>query len=204
MRIGLFGGTFDPPHAGHLAAVRFVRDRFGLERVVLVPSFQPPHKPGRPLSSPFHRYAMTVLATQPETGLSASHLELARGGTSYTIDTLRQARAASPGASIVFILGTDQFAELAGWREPREIVQEFGLLVVGRPGNGFHAAVAALPGWVAEAVRSGRIEEAAMEPVVLSATEIRARVAAGRSISGLVAETVSQYIERYELYRSGG
>ena len=204
LALGLMGGTFDPPHAGHIAAARFALERFGLARVELVPSFSPPHKPGRPLSAPYHRYAMTVLATLPEVGLTVSWRELVRGGVSYTIDTLREARAASPGTAIVFVLGTDQFAEIATWREPRAIVEEFGLIVVGRPGTGFRAAVAALPDWAAGAVRDGRIREAAMEPVDLSATEVRGRVASGRSIAGLVAEGVSQYIDRYELYRSGG
>ena len=204
MNIGILGGTFDPPHAGHLAAARCARDGFALDQVELLPAFQPPHKPGRPLSSPFHRYTMTVLATLPEDRVCASFLELARGGLSYTIDTLR-ARAARAGADrIVFVLGTDQFAEMASWREPRPIVEEFGLIVVTRPGSGFADALGRLPAWAADARAAGRIREAVMDPVDVSSTTIRERIAGGLGTSGLVAPAVSQYIERYGLYRSGG
>lgn len=203
-RIGLLGGSFDPPHAGHLAAARFVRERFELERIDLVPSLVPPHKPGQPLSHPFHRYAMTVLATLQEEAARASFLELERGGVSYTIDTLLDVRASSPGADVVFVLGTDQFAEMAGWREPRRIVEEFGLVVVDRPGNGFEEALGRLPDFVAAAASRGRVLRAEMEPVELSSTRIRRRVSLGESISGLVTPAVAQYIDRYGLYRSGG
>ena len=204
MRLGLFGGTFDPPHAGHLAAARFVRERFHLDRVELVPACLPPHKPARPIPSPFHRYAMTVLATLPETGLGASFRELARGGISYTIETLREAREALPGTEIHFILGTDQLAEMAGWREPEAIAEEFRLIVVIRPGASLESAIAALPRWAGTALREGRLVAGAMEPVDVSSTEIRRRVREGKPISGLVSALVEQYIDRYELYRLGG
>jgi nicotinate-nucleotide adenylyltransferase len=204
MNIGILGGTFDPPHTGHIAAARCVRDGFALDRVELLPAFQPPHKPGRPLSSPFHRYAMTVLATLEEDRVRASFLELERGGLSFTIDTLRARAAMSESDRIVFVLGTDQFAEMASWREPRPIVEEFGLIVVTRPGNGFSDALGRLPGWASDARASGRIREAVMDPVDVSSTTIRERIAGGLGISGLVAPAVSQYIERYGLYRSGG
>ena len=204
MKLGILGGTFDPPHAAHIAAARFARERFGLDRVDLVPSFIPPHKPGRPLSAPFHRYAMAVLATLPENGLAASFRELVRGGVSYTIETLREAAAAEPGVQVSFILGTDQFAELASWREPRAIVEEFGLIVVGRPGTDYTRAAAGLPGFVTQAIGDGRIREASMEPLALSSTAIRAKASGGEPLRGLVAPEVAQYIERYGLYRSGG
>ncbi len=204
MKLGLLGGTFDPPHAAHLAAARFVLERFALDRVELVPAFVPPHKPDRPLSSPFDRYAMTVLATLGEPGLAASFSDLARGGVSYTIETLREARALRPDARIFFVLGTDQFAELASWREPQAIVREFELIVVGRPGNDFEGLAARGPAYVGESLRAGRIRHAAMEPIDLSSTTIRARARAGEPLTGLVSPRVAQYIESYGLYRSGG
>ena len=204
MKLGLLGGTFDPPHAGHLAAARWARDKVGLDEVHLMPACQPPHKPGRPLSSPYHRYAMTVLATKAEAGLRASFVELARGGTSYAIDTLREVRRERPDDRIFFILGTDQFAEIASWREPQSIVDAFELIVVARPGNDFERAVGALPGFVNAALKSGRILEARMDPVDVSSTAIREKARAGRSLEGLVAPEVAQYIETYGLYRPGG
>jgi nicotinate-nucleotide adenylyltransferase len=204
LKLGLLGGTFDPPHAGHVAAARWARDRFGLDGVELVPAFLPPHKPERPLSSPFHRHAMTVLATLGEARIRASFQELARGGISYAIETLRETRAALPDARIFFILGTDQFAEIATWREPRAIVEEFDLIVARRPGTSFDETLGTLPGYVTEAVRGGRIQLAAMDPVDLSSTEIRSRVSAGQPISQLVTPSVEDYIHTYGLYRPGG
>jgi nicotinate-nucleotide adenylyltransferase len=204
MKLALFGGTFDPPHAGHLAAARWVRDHVGLDRVELVPALMPPHKPGRPLSSPFHRYAMCVLATMGEPRLGASFRELARGGTSFAIDTLREARLEHPASRIFFVLGTDQFAEIASWRDPRAIVEEFELIVVGRPGTDFEGAVRALPEYVGRALGEGRISPQIMEPVDLSSTGIRERIFAGEPIAGLVSPRVQQYIEMYGLYRPGG
>ena len=147
---------------------------------------------------------MTVLATLEETSFATSFLELLRGGVSYTIDTLREAATAEPGSRILFILGTDQFAELASWREPQAIVEEFGLIVVRRPGTDFRAAADRMPGFVGEAIAKGRVVEAPMEPFPLSATEIRAKVSRSESIEGLVAPHVAQYIQQYGLYRPGG
>lgn len=201
MKVGLLGGTFDPPHHAHLSAARAVRDLFSLDRVDLVPACRPPHKPGRPLSSPFHRFAMTVLAASGETRISASLLELERGGLSYAIETLREARRAFPESRIFFILGTDQFAEIGSWREPEAIVGEFDLIVVGRPGVSFEEAVRIAPPFVGAASSAGRIHEAALEPIDLSSTSIRTRVRGGMSIAGLVAPPVEEYIHQYGLYR---
>ena len=204
MKLGILGGTFDPPHLGHVAAARWVRHNCALDRVELTPAFVPPHKPDRPLSSPYHRYTMTVLGTLEEPGVAASFRELARGGVSYAIDTLREIRLDHPDFRIFFILGTDQFAEIGGWREPQAIVSEFELIVVGRPGAEFKDAAGRLPGYVAQAIREGRVMPAPMDPVELSSTAIRSKVRAGEPISGLVSPRVEQYIHTYGLYRPGG
>ena len=204
MKLGLLGGTFDPPHLAHVAAARFVRDRFGLDRVELTPAFVPPHKPDQPRSSPYHRYSMTVLATLGEPRLAASFRDLARGGVSYTIETLRETRGQHPESRVFFILGTDQFAEIASWREPKAIVEEFELIVVGRPGHSFDGPSGRLPDFAASALRAGRIHQATMDPIDLSSTSIRAMVRAGEPVAGLVGPLVDQYIQRYGLYRSGG
>jgi len=204
LKLGLFGGTFDPPHSAHVAAACCVLDRFGLDRVELVPASIPPHKPGRPLSSPFHRYAMTVLATLGRPGLAASHRELGRGGVSYAIETLREVRSDLPDARIFFILGTDQFMDIASWRHPQAIVGEFELIVLARPGWTFGAAWDSQPAFVKAAHDAGRIHRTDLEPIDLSATKIRELVRAGEPITGLVDPDVEHYIDRYGLYRTGG
>lgn len=201
MNLGLFGGTFDPPHRGHLSAAQAVRDRFALDRVDLVPACRPPHKPGRPLSSSYHRFAMTVLAVLGEDRLAASPLELDRGGVSYAIDTLREARRAAPESRIFFVLGTDQFAEIGSWREPGAIVGDFDLIVLERPGTSFEEASRGLPGFVEEAARAGRIHPAAIDPVDVSSTMIRNQVRAGEPIADRVPPRVEQYIHAHGLYR---
>jgi nicotinate-nucleotide adenylyltransferase len=147
---------------------------------------------------------MTVLAALDLAGIAASARELERGGTSYAIETLRETRSAHPGSRIFFVLGTDQFAEIASWREPQAIVTEFELIVAGRPGSAFDEALAALPPFVHQAHREGRIVPAPIDPVDLSSTVIRAKVRAGEPIAGLVTPRVGQYIEKYGLYRPGG
>ena len=204
MDLGLLGGSFDPPHNAHIAIARFVIERFALDRVELVPAFRPPHKQSRPLSSPYHRYAMTALAALDEPGLAASDRELVRGGISYAIDTLREIRAARPESRIFFVLGSDQFAEVPTWREPDAIVREFELIVVRRSGSNLGESIGQAPFCVREARDAGRIRDGAMEPIDLSSTAIRARVRAGQPIEDLVNPRVAQYIDRYELYRSGG
>lgn len=203
MKIGLLGGSFDPPHVAHIAAARYALETFGLDRVELVPALLPPHKLDRTLTPPCRRYAMTVLATFGELGLFASDRDLVRGGVSYAIATLREARAEWPEARIFFILGSDQYREIPGWREPQAIVSEFELIVIGRPRNGSEDRLPPMPDWALQAHQEGRIHEGAMEPIDLSATAIREKRAAGESIEGLVSPAVAEYIDRYELYLPG-
>jgi nicotinate-nucleotide adenylyltransferase len=144
---------------------------------------------------------MTVLAAEQETGIAASPLELTRGGVSYAIDTLREARRANPESRIFFVLGTDQFAEIGSWREPGAIVGDFDLIVVERPGTSFKDAGHGLPDFVDRAVKSGRIHHAPIPPLDVSSTLIRERVRTGRPIAGLVSPSVDRYIRTHGLYR---
>jgi nicotinate-nucleotide adenylyltransferase len=147
---------------------------------------------------------MTALTCLGEAGLRASFKELARGGVSYTIDTLREVRSESPDARIFFVLGTDQLAEIATWREPQAIVEEFELIVVRRPGTDFESTAASLPAYASAALRQGRILYAAMDPLDLSSSQIRSRVRAGKPVSNLVTPQVERYIQQYGLYSPGG
>ena len=137
-RIGLFGGSFDPPHAGHLHVARAARGRFGLERVVFVPAAEPPHKPGRQLESGADRLAMLRLLLADEPGCETSDLELRRGGRSFTIDTVRALPAAlgePEDCEIYLLIGSDNLAGLPGWREARALLERVQPVVVRREGT---------------------------------------------------------------------
>lgn len=141
-RTGVLGGTFDPIHLGHLAVARQAADGFGLDRVLLLPSRTPPHRPVDPSASLFHRFAMVALAAAADARLVASDLEMSRPGPSYTADTLRALCATGLGAwQIFFLIGADAFAEIATWRDYPAVLDLAHFVVCSRPG----AAAAALP-----------------------------------------------------------
>jgi nicotinate-nucleotide adenylyltransferase len=186
MRIALYGGTFDPPHHGHLILAREAREQFGLDRVVFIPAARSPFKPGVEMTPPAVRLAMVRAAIDGEEGFECDESEIARGGTSYTIDTVLAARARWPGAELFWFVGGDHVPELAKWRDwekLRTLVQFIAFSRGGVPAHG---------GELPHVVRR----------VDISATEIRARVARGRSIRYLVPEAVRALIERHRLYRN--
>ncbi len=209
MRIGVYGGTFDPPHRGHLAVACAARDGLGLDRVELVPSHTPPHR--RPTAaSPLDRLAMVALATGGERGLVPSPREIRRGGVSYTVETLREIRAEQADAELFLVLGADAYDDLPTWSRADEIQRLAHLAVLPRPGSTGVSAVRpddgprlrrpgeALP---AAGLALFRVE---MEPMAISSREIRRRVQAGEPFEALVTPAVLGYIGRRGLYRSGG
>jgi nicotinate-nucleotide adenylyltransferase len=208
-RLGLLGGTFDPIHHGHLDAASAAHTALVLDAVVLIPTHDPPHRPADPHASGFHRFALASLAASEHAWLRVSDLELLRTGTSYSIDTLHSFQAKGWQASqLFFILGADAFAEIAQWREFERVVEGTNLAVVGRTGTSLEAALARTP--LAPRVRpldQGR-ERSAPTGVYLiaastrdvSSTQIRAELAAGRSIAGLVPAAVERHIIRHALY----
>jgi nicotinate-nucleotide adenylyltransferase len=134
MRLGLFGGTFDPPHFAHVAVARAARDALRLDLLEVIPSGQPPHR-NAPEACAADRYAMVTLAFLDEERLVPSPRELRREGASYTVDTLREVRAEYPGADLFLILGADSYDDLPNWREASTICQLAHLAVVPRPGS---------------------------------------------------------------------
>lgn len=192
MRLGVFGGTFDPPHLGHLVAASDACQALGIERMLWVPSAVPPHKRDTVHASAAHRLAMVRAAVAGDPRFQADDLELRREGPSYTVDTLRALREREPGAELCFVTGADNLAEIPGWREPEEILRLARLAVVTRRGDG-HAPAAAAGMAPADVVAVTRVD--------VSATEIRRRVAAGETIRYLVPDAVRAYIEREGLYR---
>ncbi len=195
---GVFGGTFDPIHVAHLAIAEAARDTCDLRRVLFIPAAEPPHKPGRQITAVGHRLAMVELALVGNAGFKVSRIEVDRPGPSYTVDTLEALRAVDVNDRLALILSAESFAELPTWREPERILELASLIVA--PRDGYLAVDAAvvernvsLAGAQAVFLDGPRIR--------LSASEIRERAAAGRSLRYLVPDAVAAYISDHSLYQ---
>jgi nicotinate-nucleotide adenylyltransferase len=213
--IGLFGGTFDPIHLGHLRAAAEVRRLTGLDRILFVPSYIPPHKAAGGAASPADRLRMVELACRRRAGFEASPLEVEARGKSYSIRTLRQVRAMSPRARLFFIVGVDAFLDIGTWHEYRKVLAECVFLVIGRPGFDLERARDVLDGRLrkvtgplAEAGSlSGRVPPrfrvilVPIRALDVSSTGVRERVRRGASLEGLVPGAVAAYIRQHQLYR---
>jgi nicotinate-nucleotide adenylyltransferase len=193
-RVGLFGGTFDPPHVGHLVIAECARDQLRLDRVVFVPAGTPPHKIGRPRAPSPDRIAMTRLAVRGNPEFTVATLEARRRGPSFTIDTVREFRRRFPGARLYLLIGSDSLDDFITWREPDAIASLATLAVAGRPSR---RAAARTP-----AARRARIVALDNPKLEVSSSGVRARVRRGRSIRYLVPDAVARYIARRRLYRS--
>ncbi len=200
MTIGIFGGTFDPPHRGHMRLAALAREQLGLDRVEVIPSFTPPHRTGV-LADPYERFAMVVLACRDEPALIPSPRELRRGGVSYTVETLREVRRDHPAARLVLIVGADSYDDLPNWKEAAEIRSLAELAVVDREG-------ARGPGTPREAHGVTRIDdghgivwqvEAPLIPV--SARDLRRRLRRGETDLPELDPVVERYIRAVGLYR---
>jgi nicotinate-nucleotide adenylyltransferase len=188
-RVGIFGGTYDPPHLGHLIVASEVHGALGLDRLLLIPAASPPHKRGTVHASAEQRLEMVRLAARGDDRFDVSDLELRRSGASYTVDTLRELAHRHPGAELFLTLGVDQLREFGTWREPDEIARLARLAVVERAG---------------EAVQPGfgyPVHEVPIPRIDISATEVRRRVRTGEPVRYLVPEAVREYIDRERLYR---
>ena len=196
MRVGILGGTFNPPHEGHLALARAALDQLGLDRVLLMPVATAPHKDVPDDPGGLVRAELCRLAVGDDARLDVSTAELDRGGTSYTVDTLRLLAESSPGDELTLIVGADAAASLPSWREPEEILALAQVAVAQRAGTERSEVLAALSGLEGRE----RVEFFDMPAVDVSSSEIRARVAAGRSLDGLVPAAVATRIDDLGLY----
>jgi nicotinate-nucleotide adenylyltransferase len=187
VRLGLFGGTFDPPHIGHLVVASDAFEQLSLDRLVFIPNAVQPLKTGRPAASAADRLAMVRLTCQGDARFDVDAIEVDRGGLSFTVDTLRAYRQRHPGAALFLLVGGDAAATLPSWREPSAILELAELVVLTR-GDG-------ADGSSGRRLHTRRID--------ISATEVRDRVRAGRSIRGFVTEGVAKYIEEHGLYTTG-
>lgn len=192
-RIGLFGGSFDPPHRAHVSLARTARDELRLDEVRWVPAGQPWQK-SRRMTPAAQREAMVRLAIAGEPAFTLSRAELERSGPSFTLDTLRSFQAAEPGSQWFLLIGADQYAGLHTWRDWPELLSRAVLAVANRPGP--------LPPVDAEVLRHPH--RAVPLPMLdISSTDIRRRAARGENIAELVPPQVARYIDQHKLYREG-
>ena len=197
-RRAVFGGTFDPPHVGHLILAEWVRVALDLEEVVFAPAAQPPHKQGRVFAPALHRVMMVQLAIASNPCFSLSLVDVNRPGPHYTADSVRLLSAQWGGPDTFFyLIGADSLVDLPTWHQPQEILRACPLVVVDRPG--VHVDLERLE-QVIPGVRQ-RVVRVSAPLVGVSSTEIRRRVATGRSIKHLVPEAVEAYIREHGLYR---
>ena len=198
MRIGVFGGTFDPPHAGHVAVAEDARSQLDLDRVLLIPAHVSPFKVGeRGITRPELRLRMTKAAVRGSDGLFVDRIELDRDPPSYTVDTLRALRGRMPDAELVLLLGADQWPSFARWKDAQDIARIAEIAVMAREGT---APADIDPGFAPGDEVPWRPVD--VRRVDVSSTEVRERVRAGRPIDDLVPPAVARLIEEHELYRA--
>lgn len=191
MRVGIFGGSFNPPHIAHLAVAEAARDQLGLDRIVWVPAATPPHKQGRPMTATAHRLAMTRLAVAGNPAFDVSAWEIEQGGVSYTVDTIRALQDLQPEADFHLVLGGDSLAQFGSWREPEEILRRAALVVYPRPGADLADVDPAVM------ARATVLDRPLLDP---SSTAIRRLLRAGHSARYLVPDSVLAYIDEHGLY----
>lgn len=189
-RIGVMGGTFDPIHHGHLVAASEVAQSFDLDEVVFVPTGMPWQK--TKVTEGEHRYLMTVIATASNPRFTVSRVDIDRDGPTYTIDTLRDLKAARPDAELFFITGADAIAQILGWRNHDELWELAHFVAVSRPGHVLNT----------EGLPSEDVSQLEVPALAISSTDCRARVREGNPVWYLVPDGVVQYIAKHHLYRS--
>jgi len=219
MNIGLFGGSFDPIHRGHLALAQAAASRYSLRQVLFVPANVPPHKQKQPLTAFIHRYAMVALATQDERRFVPSLLESASEGVNYSIDTVRRLkRTLKKSDRLFFLVGIDAFRDVAQWHEARSLLGECDFIVASRPGYSLRDVAESLPEDLrppAAVTRPFHKQPAKGDLVLpgvtlhllegvhqsISATAIRAAAAQGKPLARWLDPRVADYIRKHGLYR---
>ena len=213
-RIGIFGGTFDPVHRGHLAVARAALRRLKLDQLIFLPAGVPPHKQHKARAAFRHRFAMLKLATAGEPRFAMSRLEAS--GVHYSIDTVRRLkRSLKPGDRLFFLIGMDAFHDIATWRQAEALLRECDFVVFARPGWSLRKVTLVLPPSLRRS--AGRFPRRSrgvvrIDGVVIhllgavrapvSATQVRAAARRGRPLTRLVPSSVAQYIKRNNLYRA--
>jgi nicotinate-nucleotide adenylyltransferase len=198
MRLGILGGTFNPPHLGHLVCAQEAYRELALDRVMLIPARIPPHKPVEHEPGPEHRLEMCRLAVQGDDRFEVSELELDRDGPSYTVDTLEMLSSQAPTNELVLIVGGDIAAGLPRWHQPERVLELATLAIAKRRGTTRGSVETALAG-----LKGGsRARFFAMPRIGISSTMVRRRAGAGQPIRYFVPDAVVGYIERHRLYQA--
>ncbi|MCL5267943.1 MAG: nicotinate-nucleotide adenylyltransferase [Bacteroidetes bacterium] len=191
MNVGVFGGTFNPPHMAHLVAAESVRDHLKLDKIIFVPAAIPPHKLNEKVIPAQHRLQMVKLATGNNPLFEVCEIELCRKGPSYTIDTILELKKKSPEYALHLIMGIDLLIDFGTWRSPDRILEECKIVAMNRPG--FDLAMV-------DKDLLLRVEVVNVPSVDISSTSIRRRVGSGRSIKYLVPSAVEDYIRSNSIY----
>ena len=198
MRLGLFGGTFDPVHFGHLLLAEQCREQCELDEVWFLPSGSPPHKDDAEITAARHRVGMLELAIAGHECFRVNEMELQREGPTYTVDTLQALTDERLDDELTFLIGADSLRDLPTWREPQRILELATIVAVNRPDRDITDATR-LTDCLGEAAAE-RIRIINMPGIDLSATDIRGRLAAGRSIRFMTPRAVEAYIEQHAVY----
>jgi len=220
MRLGLFGGSFNPIHNGHLTIARQAREILTLDRILFIPTGDPPHKQHGALAPARHRYEMVRLAIGADPTFAISDIEIARQGKSYSIDTVRALRQQhGPSTALFFLIGLDAFIDLPSWREPEALLAACSFVVISRPGQTYRtlASLPILPKIDTDRLASldnglvGRLDLPLpsgreviclpLPPCPISASDIRSRIRRGAALANLLPPPVESYILRHQLYQ---
>jgi len=202
MRIGIFGGTFDPVHLGHLITAEQCREQGRLDQVWFVPAARPPHKEASAITPFARRVEMLALAIAGQPAFRVDEIENEQPGLNYTVRTLEELHRRHPDSDFALVIGSDSLQDLPRWREPARIVALAGLLITARPG---------WPVWSADQLRDAlhlppetglRLQVAAMPLIEISSRDLRRRAAEGRSIRYQVPRAVECYVETHRLYQT--
>jgi nicotinate-nucleotide adenylyltransferase len=213
-RIGIFGGTFDPIHCGHVKAAESVQSVFSFDKILFIPSYIPPHKESEDVASAAHRLKMVELALSSFDRFSPSSIEIDAKGMSYSIVTLNRIKKMFPQTEIFFLLGVDAFLEIETWKDYEDVLEQCSFIVMSRPGYRLDEARGALSKKYNQRMVeiSGPIQrdrQMFFSPKIyllpihtldISSSEVRERVGKNQSIEGLVPENVENYIKERRLY----
>ena len=201
-RVGIMGGTFDPIHMGHLVTAEAARSKFNLNKVVFVPSGQPPHKKGKVITDKEHRYLMTVLATAANPYFEVSRTEIDRPGESYAIDTVRYIRSKmNPDSELYFITGADAIIEIVTWKDMEELFANCIFIAATRPGYNLEEMNKQLLKKLSPE-NLAKIIPLEVPAMAISSTDIRRRVKEERTIKYLLPESVENFIKKNDLYKN--
>ncbi|MGL5348091.1 MAG: nicotinate-nucleotide adenylyltransferase [Peptostreptococcaceae bacterium] len=201
LKIGIMGGTFDPIHYAHLATAEFIRDKYKLDKILFIPSGNPPHKQKKKIVDKYDRYKMVVLATRNNDDFIVSDIEIEREKKTYTIDTLRELNEKYPNTKIYFITGADAICDIETWKDVEENFKLATFIAATRPGISLLRAQEKIENLTKK--YGAKIISVYVPSLDISSTYIREQIKEGRSVRYLVPESVEKYINNNSLYKDG-